>query len=411
MRRRSCSGRSSTCGTRTTSRARRPIRPSTVSASARFIGLAAQNGRPDLGIDFGINGTGLFGPARVDDWLEIMPWIRHVHGKFFGIDENGEEPSVPVRDLIRLLVENGYNGAISSEYEGWHWNYWQSPFEIIARRAGRAALGCRRRGLAHDHGCRRGARHPQHPPGPARPRLNTDTLRNDIMTDDNGIAGTGIKLGITLYSLTSEFAAGLYTPETLIKAAADHGLGPGIEFNIAQMLRTYPDVDDEFVKLWRDSMDRYGLEPSAIGTNLDMGRRKDRDMTPDEEHEFLARQLKTAHTLGFKKVVIRSHGKELLRSLLPLAEKYDQKLGYEIHAPSGSEQPAGAADARDVRRAAVRPPRLHGRLLIDDALASLRRCCARSARWAWTRSTSPSWTRSGTSPRPCTCATRSSRTS
>ena len=52
------------------------------------------------------------------------------------------------------------------------------------------------------------------------------------MTDDNGIAGTGIKLGITLYSLTSEFAAGLYTPETLIKAAADHGLGPGIEFNI-----------------------------------------------------------------------------------------------------------------------------------------------------------------------------------
>ncbi|WP_374976004.1 sugar phosphate isomerase/epimerase family protein [Microbacterium trichothecenolyticum] len=97
----------------------------------RFIGLAAQHGRPDLGIDFGINGTGLFGPARVDDWLEIFPWIKHVHGKFFGIDESGEEPSVPVRDLVTLLVENGYNGAISSEYEGWHWNYWQSPFDII----------------------------------------------------------------------------------------------------------------------------------------------------------------------------------------------------------------------------------------------------------------------------------------
>ena len=164
----------------------------------------------------------------------------------------------------------------------------------------------------------------------------TDTTTG---TTDTGIAGTGIKLGITLYSLTSEFAAGLYTQETLIKAAADHGLGPGIEFNIAQMLRTYPDVDDEFVKLWFDSMDRFGLEPSAIGTNLDMGRRKDRDMTPDEEHDFLARQLKTANTLGFKKIVIRSAGKELLRSLLPLAEKYDQKLGYEIHAPSGPNNP------------------------------------------------------------------------
>lgn len=96
-----------------------------------FIGLAAGNGRPDLGIDFAINGTGLFGPAPVDTWLEIMPWVRHVHGKFFGIDENGEEPSVPVRDLIRLLVDNGYTGAVSSEYEGWHWNNWQDPFDIV----------------------------------------------------------------------------------------------------------------------------------------------------------------------------------------------------------------------------------------------------------------------------------------
>jgi sugar phosphate isomerase/epimerase len=96
-----------------------------------FIGLAHQHGRPDLGIDFGINGTGLFGPAGIDTWREIAPWIKHCHGKFFGIDENGEEPSVPVRELIALLADIGYNGAISSEYEGWHWNYWESPFDII----------------------------------------------------------------------------------------------------------------------------------------------------------------------------------------------------------------------------------------------------------------------------------------
>lgn len=96
-----------------------------------FIGLAAQHGQPEFGIDFGINGTGIFGPAPVDDWLEIMPWIRHVHGKFFGIDEHGEEPSVPVRSLVKLLVRNGYNGAISSEYEGWHWNHWQDAFDIV----------------------------------------------------------------------------------------------------------------------------------------------------------------------------------------------------------------------------------------------------------------------------------------
>ena len=39
---------------------------------------------------------------------------------------------MPVRDLIAQLVETGYTGAISSEYEGWHWNYWDDAFEIVA---------------------------------------------------------------------------------------------------------------------------------------------------------------------------------------------------------------------------------------------------------------------------------------
>src|SRR3954451_17940717 len=108
------------------------------------------------------------------------------------------------------------------------------------------------------------------PPTSLSPSAADQSPSGHNMTD--GIAGTGIKLGITLYSLTSEFAAGLYTPETLIKAAAGERLVAGIEFNIAQMLRTFPDVDDEFVHLWLVSMDRYGLEPSGIGSNLDMGR-------------------------------------------------------------------------------------------------------------------------------------------
>jgi hypothetical protein len=71
-----------------------------------------------------------------------------VHGKFFGIDENGEEPSVPVRDLISLLVRARYSGAISTEYEGWHWNYWQDAFDIVAgeqavQRSAAASAGSR----------------------------------------------------------------------------------------------------------------------------------------------------------------------------------------------------------------------------------------------------------------------------
>ena len=133
------------------------------------------------------------------------------------------------------------------------------------------------------------------------------TEERTTMTDDtDGIAGSGIRLGLTLYSLTSEWAAGHYTFESLLQEVADKGLGPGVEFNGAQMLRTYPDVDDDFVRMWKTNLDAFGLEPSAIGTNLDMGRRPDRDMTPDEEFEFLAVQLRTANRLGFNTVVIRS---------------------------------------------------------------------------------------------------------
>ncbi|PLC11697.1 sugar phosphate isomerase [Kocuria flava] len=120
-----------------------------------FVGLAARNGRPDLGVDLAINGTGLFGPAPLDTWLEIMPWIRHVHGKFFGIDEHGEEPSVPVRELIGQLVRSGYSGAVSSEYEGWHWNSWDDPFRIVhaeqaVQRSAAADAGSRMLTDAHE---------------------------------------------------------------------------------------------------------------------------------------------------------------------------------------------------------------------------------------------------------------------
>ena len=128
---RSCSPPSPSSGTRPTARARPTPRRRTASASAPSSASPTSTADPTSASTSRINGTGLFGPAPIDTWREIAPWIKHCHGKFFGIDENGEEPSVPVRELIELLADIGYNGAISSEYEGWHWNYWESPFDII----------------------------------------------------------------------------------------------------------------------------------------------------------------------------------------------------------------------------------------------------------------------------------------
>ncbi|MEU5099230.1 TIM barrel protein [Streptomyces sp. NPDC020996] len=148
-----------------------------------------------------------------------------------------------------------------------------------------------------------------------------------------------IKLGLTLYSLTSEWAAGRYDLRGLLDVVAEAGIGPGIEIVASQTVRTYPHVTEEFVRDWHDAFDRHGFTPSSFGANLDMGRRRDRDMTLDEEYEFTAAQFRSARALGFPLVRIQSAKPELIRRLMPLAEELDLTLGWEIHAPLGPNSP------------------------------------------------------------------------
>jgi len=143
------------------------------------------------------------------------------------------------------------------------------------------------------------------------------------------------QLGLTLYSASAEFRAGWFDFDGLLDRVAELGIGPGIEIVASQMVPTYPVVSDEFARTWRDAFDRHGFDASSFGANLDMGKRRDRDMTPDEEFEFSELMFRGAKKLGFPLVRIQSAKPELLRRLLPVAEQLDLKLAYEIHAPMG----------------------------------------------------------------------------
>ncbi len=143
------------------------------------------------------------------------------------------------------------------------------------------------------------------------------------------------KLGLTLYSATAEFAAGWYDFDSLLARVAELGVGPGIEIVASQMVPTYPHVSDEFVAKWRSAFDKYGFDASSFGANLDMGRNRSRDMSLDEEFEFTETLLQSAKKLDFPLVRIQSAKPELLRRILPIAERLNLKLGYEIHAPLG----------------------------------------------------------------------------
>jgi hypothetical protein len=147
------------------------------------------------------------------------------------------------------------------------------------------------------------------------------------------------KLGLTLYSATAEFACGQYDLDSLLARVAEFGVGPGIEIVASQMLPSYPVVTDEFADAWFTTFDKYGFEPSSFAANLDMGRRRDRDMTEEEEYDFTEVLFRGAKKLGFPLVRIQSAKRGLIRRLIPLAEELQLKMAYEIHAPSGPNTP------------------------------------------------------------------------
>jgi sugar phosphate isomerase/epimerase len=50
--------------------------------------------------------------------LQHMPRIFHVHAKFYEMLENYTEYSIPYKEIIEVLKKGGFNGYLSSEYEG-----------------------------------------------------------------------------------------------------------------------------------------------------------------------------------------------------------------------------------------------------------------------------------------------------
>ena len=164
-------------------------------------------------------------------------------------------------------------------------------------------------------------------------------LTTTVTSPPSGAEDDPFSLGLTLYSASAEFRAGWYDFDGLLNRVAELGIGPGIEIVASQVLPTYPHVSDDFTRSWQKAFDKYGFTASSFGANLDMGRRRDRDMTPAEEFEFTETLFRGAKRLGFPLVRIQSAKPDLLRRLLPLAEDLELKLAYEIHAPLGPNSP------------------------------------------------------------------------
>ena len=142
-----------------------------------------------------------------------------------------------------------------------------------------------------------------------------------------------LKLGITLYCYTAEYARGIFSFEDCVAAAAANGID-GYEIVATQMIPSYPFVSDEFAGQVQALKQKYGIGPVCYAANMDRGMLKDRDLTEDEMVARCLNDLRSAHKLGCS--IVRQQfllSPAGLRRIAPYAEQYSIKVGIEIHNP------------------------------------------------------------------------------
>lgn len=57
-------------------------------------------------------------PKRIRDFI---PYFRHIQAKFYGMTEDCRDPTIAYDEVIPELVAGGWDGTLSSEYEGNRW--------------------------------------------------------------------------------------------------------------------------------------------------------------------------------------------------------------------------------------------------------------------------------------------------
>jgi len=51
-------------------------------------------------------------------WAEMVDRTIHIHGKFYGVSDEGVEEAIPYETILPLFRDGGFTGTIVSEWEG-----------------------------------------------------------------------------------------------------------------------------------------------------------------------------------------------------------------------------------------------------------------------------------------------------
>lgn len=143
-----------------------------------------------------------------------------------------------------------------------------------------------------------------------------------------------IKRGVSLYSYQqAQFFKQLNWKEQIVEVH-DNLKADGIEIIDEATIRDYPFPSEQFIYDWNNFIARYDMQPVTMDIYLDVHQFRDHVMTHKEAAERLKNDIKLAAKLGFKNVrSLCLVPIDVIEMALETAEKYDVKIGKEIHAP------------------------------------------------------------------------------
>jgi sugar phosphate isomerase/epimerase len=162
-----------------------------------------------------------------------------------------------------------------------------------------------------------------------------------------------IKLGCTMFSYLPDFQSGTRTLEDCIADVGDMG-GEGIEILGEAHVPDYPNPSKQWVKQWFGWMEKYHVKPGGYNTFVDSMFYSHRMLTPEEAAERLVVDFKLANRLGinvlrqqwppypadnkadeiYAPYVKSKPAMDTIMKALPAAEKYDVRMGIELHSPT-----------------------------------------------------------------------------
>jgi|WetSurMetagenome_2_1015567.scaffolds.fasta_scaffold38443_2 sugar phosphate isomerase/epimerase len=142
-----------------------------------------------------------------------------------------------------------------------------------------------------------------------------------------------IKRGVSLYSFQEEYFLRKMNLQDILATVSKLGI-QGVEIIGDQMVPAYPDVPEVWYEQWHKWLDQYHLTPTCMDMFLDWNKYTGRVMTDEEKYQSVLKDIKAANRLGCTVIRVITHTEpKLLERLAPEAEKYNVRLGVEIHSP------------------------------------------------------------------------------